>query len=276
MPVEGVGHSANRPSSLPTPALGYHLLVSTALVFIPHPDDESYSFGGLVALLSRDGWRVAVHCATYGEAGERHDGGPPGANALAETREDELAASCAILGAEPPEFWGLPDGELHLHRGEQQRIAGLIRREQPSLVLSLGADGAYGHPDHLALHRWVVEAWEATGRPCPLLFPAFAPGLFIPQYEKCVASGIMGDPPALAPADIGAAEAHYIVPIESVQLIKRAAIAAHLSQLPGGEPEAMFPAPIVASLLDEERFADAAGLRDPAVAKLLDSLAASC
>lgn len=248
----------------------------TALVFIPHPDDESYSFGGLVALLSRAGWRVQVHCATYGERGERHDGGPPGANALAETREAELAASCDVLGAEPPEFWGLPDGELHLHRGEQRRIAELMRREAPSLLLSLGPDGAYGHPDHLALHRWVVEAWEQTGRPCPLLFAAFAPGLFIAQCEKCVASGIMGNPPLLSPAQIGTADPHYIVSIEDVQLIKRAAIAAHHSQLPGGEPVAMFPAPIVASLLEEERFADATGLRDPDVVTLLDSLVASC
>lgn len=264
-------HGHGRYSSLPTSASDTISSMPTALVFIPHPDDESYSFGGLLALLARADWRIEVHCATYGEHGERHDGGLATPNALAETREQELEASCNVLGAEPPHFWGLPDGELHLHSGEQQRIARLLQQRAPDLILALGPDGAYGHPDHLALHRWVVEAWDQFGRPCPLLFPAFPPGLFIPQYEKCVASGIMGDPPAIGRADIGSAQAHYTVNIEPVRLIKRASVAAHRSQLPGGEPEAMFPAPIIESLLEQERYIDARGARVSAVATLLST-----
>ena len=53
---------------------------------------------------------------------------------------------------------------------------------------------------------------------------------------------------------------------------KLASIAAHQSQLPGGDPEALFPPGIVASLLDVEKFEDASGRRDATTAQLLASL----
>jgi LmbE family N-acetylglucosaminyl deacetylase len=243
------------------------------LAVIAHPDDESYSFGGTVALAAAAAWDCHVHCATFGEGGERHEGGPPDRESLAAAREAELARSCEILGARPPAFWGLPDGELALHRGEHERLARLFADLRPDLVLALGADGAYGHPDHLALYRWLLAALEATPEPRPaVLFAAFPPGLFIPQYTRCVASGIMGDPPLLSSDAIGTNEAHYEVPIAAVKDQKLAALAAHRTQLPAAEPEAMFPPGIVAALLDVERFVDAGGKRNPAVVSLLSRL----
>src|SRR5512135_2686678 len=157
------------------------------LAIIAHPDDESYSFGGTIALAARAGWRCHIECATDGERGKRHDGGPEGREALAEAREEELAESCRVLWAEEPQFWGLPDGDLRLHRGETARIQRLFRTLEPAIVLTLGADGAYGHPDHTAVHRWVRDAWESfKGERPALLYAAFPPGLFVPQYEKCI------------------------------------------------------------------------------------------
>ncbi len=243
----------------------------TLLAFIPHPDDESYALGGLFALASRAGWTCLIECATYGEHGERHDGGPPNPNALADTRALELEASCQVLGAEPPEFWGLPDGELRLHRGEQQRITQLIRSRTPSLIVSLGPDGAYGHPDHIALYRWVTEAWDALERPRPpLLHAAFPKGLFLPQYEKCLP--MLGEPPTPSRESIGAGSWHYTVPIGTIAETKRAAIAAHHSQLPNAEPEALFPPGIMDALMAEEHYADATGARSEEVASLLGAL----
>lgn len=245
----------------------------TLLAFIPHPDDESYAFGGLIALASRAGWTCHIECATYGEHGERHDGGPLNPNALADTRAAELEASCGVLGAVLPSFWGLPDGELRLHRGEESRIAGGIRALQPSLILSLGPDGAYGHPDHLALYRWVSEAWSALeGAKPPLLYAAFTRGLFLSQYEKCLP--MLGNPPQPPPETIGSDTWDYTVPINRVADIKRASIAAHRSQLPAGDPEAIFPPGIVNALMHEEGYIDASGVYSEAMASLLASLSA--
>jgi len=243
----------------------------TLLAVIPHPDDESYSFGGTIALAARAGWRCYVECATHGERGKRHDGGPDGRDDLAEAREAELETSCRVLWAEPPVFWGLPDGDLRLHRGEHDRLRRSFRELRPDLVLTLGEDGAYGHPDHIAVHRWVREAWETSPEPRPvLLFASFAKGLLVPQYEKC--AGMMGDPPTPAVGAIGDEAFHHEVDISSVASVKRKAIAAHRSQLPGGDPEAIFPAGIVAALMESERFVDASGSAGSEAAKLLASI----
>ena len=242
------------------------------LAFIPHPDDESYSFGGTLALAARAGWECFVECASYGERGKRHDGGPALPNDIADARGAELEASCALLGAAPPRFWGLPDGEMRLHRGEHLRIRRLISELRPELVLTLGPDGAYGHPDHIALHRWVSEVWDAMApesRPT-LLYAAFPKGLFLPQWEKVGKK--LGDPPNPPAEAIGNNEFDYEVDISGVCKAKLAAIAAHRSQLPGGDVEAMFPTGIVSKLLDTERFIDARGGPDPAVATILAAL----
>jgi LmbE family N-acetylglucosaminyl deacetylase len=235
--------------------------VPTLLAFIPHPDDESYAFGGLLALAARAGWTCHVQCASSGETGQRHDGGVAGREELGETREGELSASCRVLGAEPPTFWRLPDRGLRGTPSQAGRIADAIDSLGAGVVLTLGPDGAYGHPDHVALHRWVVEAHELTGGRPALLFPAFPRGLFLPQYEKC--TGMMGDPPDPLPDTIGDDRFDLDLDIWAVQDQKLAAIAAHQTQLPGREPRAIFPAGIVDALLDVERYT-LAGPTEPA------------
>lgn len=246
----------------------------TLIAIIPHPDDESYSLAGTIALAARAGWRCLVHCVTFGEGGERHDGGDPAPGMLALARARELDASCLALGARPPEYWGWPDGELAGRNDGVRRARSAIRKSGAGVVLSLGPDGAYGHPDHLAVHRWVAEAAGSLEEPPLVLFSAFPPGLFVPQYEKCAASGIMGNPPLLAPDDIGVETPDLRVDIASVRDLKLAAIAAHRSQLPGGAPEALFPRGIVERLLDEEWFTVAAGGDNARAAEFAHALTA--
>jgi LmbE family N-acetylglucosaminyl deacetylase len=130
-----------------------------------------------------------------------------------------------------------------------------MRRASADLVLSLGADGAYGHPDHLAVHRWVAEAAAGLDEPPLVLFAAFPRGLFLPQYEKCLASGVMGDPPLLPADEVGVDAPDVRIDVTAVREVKLEAIAAHRTQLPHGLPEALFPPGLVAALLDEEWFA---------------------
>jgi len=242
----------------------------TLLAIIPHPDDEAYAFGGTIALATKAGWRCIVHCASAGEGGKRHDGGPAGPMALAAARTAELRSSCKALGARPPTVWGLPDGELAGMASEAPRIRGLFEALQPDLALALGPDGAYGHPDHVAVHRWVLEAWTAAPAKPPLLFAVFPKGLFLPQYEKCL--GMMGNPPEPPRDAIGSDSSDYEVDISGVRDTKLAAIAAHRTQLPGGDPRALFPEGTVDALLDVERFVDASGAKVAAAAALLASL----
>ncbi len=242
----------------------------TLLVFTPHPDDEAYAFGGLIALAARHGWRCVVECASAGERGKRHDGGATDRDSVAAARVRELVSACEVLGAVRAECWGLPDGELGAAPSQAPRVRECVVRETPALVATLGADGSYGHPDHLAVYRWVLAGWRSLTAPPPLLLAAFPRGLFLPQYEKCI--GMMGSPPEPPAAAIGAAAWHYELDIREAADLKLAAVRAHRSQLPGGDPEALFPPGIVRRLMAVERFSDASGSRNETTAGLLASL----
>jgi len=65
---------------------------------------------------------------------------------------------------------------------------------------------------------------------------------------------------------------HYTVDVRSAREIKLASIRAHRSQLPGGDPEALFPPGIVTALLKEEWFADASGRPGVVASTLLAEL----
>jgi LmbE family N-acetylglucosaminyl deacetylase len=232
------------------------------LAIIPHPDDESYSFAGTFALLTEAGWGVVVHCASAGEMGERHDGGATDPASVGLAREAELRRSCDYLGAEAPFCWQLPDGGLREYPSQSSRIQSLLRGLRPDVVLTLGADGVYGHPDHVAVHRWVAEGWAGLEGPRPpLLFAAFQPGLFLPQYEKCIS--MMGEPPDPPATAIGASTGDLEVDVTSVRGRKLAAISSHRTQLPEGDPYALFPPGVLAACLDVERFTLAEGSPPP-------------
>ena len=191
------------------------------LAFIPHPDDESYSFAGTLALAAKAGWDCQVVCVSSGEKGKRHDGGPGGREAIGAVREAELRRSCSLLGAKPPAFLHMPDGAVSAVALGPSAISGLIDR---FASVTLGHDGAYGHPDHLAVHRWVTGAWSAgpASRGGTLLYPVFPRGLFLPQWEKC--RHMLGEPPDPPAEAIGSDSFHYEVDIRAVRETKRASI----------------------------------------------------
>ena len=152
--------------------------------------------------------------------------------------------------ARPPNFWVSQSPVSWIFPMEASCKA------KPDLVMTLGADGAYGHPDHIAVHRWVSAV--LTERPDVAgLYASFRPGAMLGQYELCVTSGVLGSPPILEPAELGEPLAQYEVGTGHVRETKLAAIAAHRSQLAGGDPRNLFPEGIVDGLLNVERFMDA-------------------
>jgi N-acetyl-1-D-myo-inositol-2-amino-2-deoxy-alpha-D-glucopyranoside deacetylase len=222
------------------------------LAIVPHPDDEAYSVAGTLTLAARAGWDCTVVAITAGERGQCHADQPATPERLAELRLAELERSCAILGATAGCSPRLPDGDLATHPALLNVVSGALRELAPDLVLTLGPDGAYGHPDHLALHHAAITAVETTPEPPPLLFAVFPVGLFLPQYDLC--RPLLGEPPALEPSAVGTTAPDLRIPIRRVAERKLAAIGQHRSQLPGGDPAALFPPGIVPRLLDEEWF----------------------
>ena len=141
----------------------------TLLAVFAHPDDECFRSGGTLALLAQSGVRVQVLTATRGEAGSCGD--PPVCRPaeLPSVREGELRCACSALGIEPPIQLDYHDGALAAVDEQEgaSRLLAVIRACQPQVLLTWPADGLSGHPDHMAVSRWVTLAFEqaAAGQP---------------------------------------------------------------------------------------------------------------
>jgi LmbE family N-acetylglucosaminyl deacetylase len=146
--------------------------LGTILTIWAHPDDETYLAGGLMAAARRQGCRVVCATATAGERGTTEpDRWPP--ERLGPVRRFEAAAAMAVLGVEDHRVLGLPDGGLAgLGRRGAAAVDRLLDEVDPATVVTFGPDGSTFHPDHIAVHRWVADAWERSGRSFRLLLAA--------------------------------------------------------------------------------------------------------
>lgn len=143
----------------------------TLLAISAHPDDESFLFGGALAMHARAGGRAALLCLTDGQAGRT--GGLVDPAGLGAVRRAELVRAAAVL--EIPQLFtpGLPDGGLDAMGDDAG--ARIVRdhadRFGADVLLTFGPEGASGHGDHKACWRWTLAA--AGARPVfAATFPA--------------------------------------------------------------------------------------------------------
>jgi LmbE family N-acetylglucosaminyl deacetylase len=117
----------------------------TVLVVTPHPDDETFSAGGLLAILAAGGNNVRILIYTTDNAGSNDP--TMTKERLAEIRRREEEESCAILGIPQDHItWlGHDDGMLeYVDRRELTRqVAREIRRHRPDAVLSIDPGAPY-------------------------------------------------------------------------------------------------------------------------------------
>jgi LmbE family N-acetylglucosaminyl deacetylase len=135
-----------------------------------HPDDETYLAAGVMATAVDRGQRVVCVSYTAGEQGTPDaEAWPP--TRLGPVRRLEAAAAMAVLGVDEHRILGFPDGRLAEHHHRGVAIAGMLLDEiEPDTILTFGPDGITCHPDHVAVHRWVTEAWHKRGRRSRLLY----------------------------------------------------------------------------------------------------------
>jgi len=127
-----------------------------------HPDDEVFCAGGTMARAARAGAEVMIVSATRGERGQIRD--PPAATrrTLGAVRSEELRAAAAELGVRRVQVLAYPDGTLQQHRSSLgAAVADIMRRFDPDTVITFGADGGYGHPDHVAISELTTKAFRA-------------------------------------------------------------------------------------------------------------------
>jgi LmbE family N-acetylglucosaminyl deacetylase len=259
-----------KPETAPAPTL---------LAVFAHPDDESYLCGGTLARYAAAGVRIVLVCATRGEAGEIAAPDLAAADSLPGVREAELRTAAALLSVAELHLLDYRDGTLMdvpFVEGVEQ-IATLIAAVQPTLLLTFGPEGVYGHPDHVAVHRWAKEAFlhdalalESEGRepqgrvtaPPPLtpaaerLYYCAPPrSWYRAVVERCRARGVhdrygpradvLGVPDELVTTRIDVA---------SYAGQRLAAIRAHATQLPADHPFRTLPEPDLLALFAVEWF----------------------
>jgi len=167
----------------------------TVLFVHAHPDDESSKGGATMARYAAEGHRVVLVTCTDGAAGDILN---PAADDPAErermpaVREEELAEALDTLGVTVAYQLGYPDSgfvdEFRPWQGSRlareaffnipvdevaARVTGIIRAEQPDVVVTYPPDGGYPHPDHVRTHHVAARAFAAA--PDPGQFPAAGP-----------------------------------------------------------------------------------------------------
>jgi len=131
------------------------------LAVLAHPDDESLGFGGTLAKYAAANVEVHLITATRGERGRFGALGKQGDPVeVGRVREAELRAAAATLGVHEVTLLNYPDGAVDQVEPAAAigAIVSHIRRIQPHVVLSFGPEGAYGHPDHIAISQFTTAA----------------------------------------------------------------------------------------------------------------------
>ena len=230
----------------------------TLMAVHAHPDDESSSTGGVLARYASEGIQTVLVTCTNGELGDLPGGIKPGdaghdETAVAALRRLELEAACRLLNVTHLELLGYQDSGMADWEYKDRpnafcniatevaaaRVAKLIERYRPDVVVTYDDSAAYDHPDHVKASEVTRAALELTSVPKKFYFTAMSRR----NWEKIRAileekGGDVPELPAVSPEmsqklDEIEARIQTTVDVHPFVATKRAALAAHASQLEG-------------------------------------------
>jgi len=214
---------------------------ATVVFFHAHPDDEAIFTGGTIRRLADDGHRVVVVLATHGATDP--------ASPAATVRVEEARAACAVLGAARLATLGLGDSGLRADDAPghsfwaadthevAERLAALLREEQAAALVVYDDHGIYGHPDHVAVHRVGMAA--AALADTPTVYECTVDREYLHFVETHLVGhaveSLLGAPirsTNTAPLGMPTVLISVTVDVRAQHAAKRAAMAAHASQIP--------------------------------------------
>jgi LmbE family N-acetylglucosaminyl deacetylase len=169
----------------------------TLMAVHAHPDDEATTTGGVLAKAAAEGIRTVLVTCTDGACGDGPGGVKPGEPGhdpatIVELRSVELQKSADILGIThlellgygdsgmegwpqndaPGSFWSTPVDEA------ATKLAALIDKYSPDVILTYDENGFYGHPDHIQVNRITMVAVEQTGSNAKVYYGTFPKSKF--------------------------------------------------------------------------------------------------
>jgi len=124
-----------------------HLLAIAA-----HRDDVELTCGGTLIKAARQGYRTAIVDLTQGEMGTRGS---------AATSAAEASRAAEVMGLAARENLDLPDAAIANDPPTRERLARVIRRFRPRIVIAPATTGR--HPDHIVTSQLVRDACFVAG-----------------------------------------------------------------------------------------------------------------
>jgi LmbE family N-acetylglucosaminyl deacetylase len=221
----------------------------TVMAVHAHPDDEVLGTGGLLARCAAEGIRTVLVTCTNGEQGDDSGGVKPGepghdAEGVARRRLAELRESADLLEIGHLELLGYRDSGMegwstnddpaafaNIPLDESAgKLAELMERYRPQVVVTYDENGGYGHPDHVQAHRIALAAAERTSIPDKLYYTAIPRSAIKQMFQTARDAGVeLGFDP---PDDFGTPD-ELITSLLDVSAhfdAKRKALEAHASQ----------------------------------------------
>jgi bacillithiol biosynthesis deacetylase BshB1 len=122
------------------------------LAIAAHRDDVEQTCGGTLLRMASRGLRTAILDLTKGEAGTR---------GTAEDRAREASEAASILGVSWRQALDLPDGAIENTLANRMKIAPLLRRLRPRVVILPYWQAR--HPDHAIVAQLGYEACFISG-----------------------------------------------------------------------------------------------------------------
>ena len=197
-----------------------------------HPDDQEFTVAGTLAKWAKAGCEIVSVIVTSGDAGSNE----PSRDAtykpeLAQLREAEQTAACAILGIQQTVFLHYPDGELEPSLALRKELTRIIRQYKPEAVVIGDPQGVFygngyiNHPDHRAAAQAALYAVFPSSE-TRLIFTDLLEAGYEPHKVKRLYVH-------------GAEKSDTWVDISATIDVKIAALRKHASQLGEWDPEKM-------------------------------------
>ncbi len=221
--------------------------MATIVSLHAHPDDEALLVGGWLAQRAAGGDRVVLVYATDGEAGLAGSAYP--LQSLGRLRRREAVRAAEALGAARVAWLGYADSGMagaptctprrlvDAPVEELARtVAAILDQEDADIITGYDANGGYGHPDHVHVHRVARQAQTLAARR-PRLLEATLDRTWLLRLVRVVRPFAPLLPGLTIPGDeIYTARAAVSLRIDVRDHVpaKRAALAAHATQTGGG------------------------------------------
>jgi LmbE family N-acetylglucosaminyl deacetylase len=219
-------------------------MAGPVVFFHAHPDDEAIFTGGTMTMLAAAGHRVVLVVATGGELGLPVLDTP---DHLAAVRSEETARAAELLGTSSVHLLGFHDSGMPGDPANDAAgcfwrsalddaaaaLAAILTAESAAALVVYDETGIYGHPDHIQVHR--VGHRAATLAGVGTVYEATVDR----EYLHFVETHLVAE--AILTGDLGLVRSHIGTPTVAITTAvdvratletKRAAMAAHASQIP--------------------------------------------